>query len=583
MTAIFTDVMLWIGTYVFYYPVVMSLTWVIGGLFFYFRQEKGKADFPKLRYAPMVSVLIPARNEAGQLEETVKAVVESEYPNLEIIIINDASIDGTAEIADSLSRQHEMVRVLHLKQNMGKANGMNNAFLMSTGEVIVTIDADCIIDKPAIYWIAWHFINFPRAGAVTGNPHVRNRTSLLAQLQTAEYTSVIGLIKRAQRILGKLLTISGVIGAFRREALVDVGFWSFDMVTEDIDITWKLEKRFWDIRYEANAVGWILVPETLSGLWGQRLRWAQGSIEAIRRHRDVWTDWRQRRIWPVYIDYLLSIFWSCSFLLIAVYWLWAFFTGRNDGVFASWNGCMVALACLIQFAASICIDMRYDHKILPTYFWVIWYPVFYWMFNAFATICALPKGLSKKFGQTSLWVSPDRGILQRKRVFSGKHRNKLINDQEKLPEVRKKTEWTIKLFFSFILTLFTIMTTISLWSLTGIYLYEHLFSRQYFEQTVEVILFMLMLSATVFVAMYLWQQYNLRVFGFRGRRKFPQPVSDEKLASIYSTTVDVLQNLRLAQKVHMEYGAPDNGGAGLYIVMDEKGRSMNFGPPVVKE
>lgn len=412
----FEQVFRFIGDYVFYYPIIMSLVWVIGGIFFFLTREKGTKEYPNMSSHPMVSVLIPARNEGEHIEETVTAILESEYPNLEIILIDDASTDNTPEIVDGLSEKYECIKVLHLEQNMGKANGLNNAFLMSKGEVIVSIDADCLLEKPALYWLAWHFITFPRVGAVTGNPHVRNRTSLLAQLQTAEYTSVIGLVKRTQRILGKILTISGVIGAFRREALVDVGFWSFDMFTEDIDITWKLEKRFWDVRYEANAVGWILVPETVGGLWKQRLRWAQGGIEAIRRHKSVWTDWRQRRIWPVYLDYAFGVLWSYAFLISMIYWVLGSWLGEHGNPIANWNGCIIAIVCLIQFIVSITINMRYDRKLFPTYFWIIWYPVFYWAFNAFATIVAFPRGLTKKFGVASTWVSPDRGFTSGKKI-----------------------------------------------------------------------------------------------------------------------------------------------------------------------
>ena len=94
---------------------------------------------------------------------------------------------------------------------------------MSKGELVVTVDADCMLDARALHWMAWHFTNFPRVGALTGNPRVRNRTTLLAQIQTAEYARVIGLIKRTQRVLGKVLTVSGVIAAWRRQALLDVG------------------------------------------------------------------------------------------------------------------------------------------------------------------------------------------------------------------------------------------------------------------------------------------------------------------------------------------------------------------------
>ncbi len=405
-----------LGDFTFYYPVFMSLVWVVGGLFFFFTREMFKSKVaPKLATYPFVSVLIPARNEQEHIEETVQAVLCSNYPALEIILIDDASTDNTPEIVDELTKQYENVRVLHLEQNMGKASGLNHAFLISQGEIIICIDADCILDKDAIYWLVWHFENSHRVGAVTGSPQVRNRTTILAQLQTAEYTSVIGLIKRTQRILGKVLTISGVIGAFRRDALIDAGLWSFDMYTEDIDITWKLERHFWDVRYETAAIGWILVPETIKGLWKQRLRWAQGGVETVRRYKSVWTDWHQRRIWIVYIDYVLGIIWSYSFLLSIIYWLVCNAIGLQDNLTENWNGCIIAVVCLVQFFVSITINLRYDKTLLPTYFWVIWYPVIYWAFNAFATIVAFPRGMTKKFGTPSTWVSPDRGLKASKK------------------------------------------------------------------------------------------------------------------------------------------------------------------------
>ena len=136
-------------------------------------------------------------------------------------MINDASTDRTLEIVQELAAAHDRVRYLSLRENMGKANAMNYAFFMSRGEILVCIDADCILDPQAVTWMVAPFVKNNRVGAVTGNPRVKNRTSLLAKVQTAEYASVIGLIKRTQRLLGKVMTISGVIAAFRKRALLD--------------------------------------------------------------------------------------------------------------------------------------------------------------------------------------------------------------------------------------------------------------------------------------------------------------------------------------------------------------------------
>jgi biofilm PGA synthesis N-glycosyltransferase PgaC len=264
--------------------------------------------------------------------------------------------------------------------------------------------------------MAWHFNRFPRVGAITGNPRVLNRTSLLGKIQTGEYATIIGFIKRAQRILGKVLTVSGVVAAFRREALASVGFWDTDMVTEDIDITWKLEKEFWDVRYEPRALCWILVPETLKGLLRQRVRWAQGGVEVLKKHDNIWQDWRQRRLWPVYVEYAFSIAWVLCFWTLII--LWGEYTLLDMNVPIRllppvpplWTGSILALVCLMQFALSLIIDSKYDKKLFRYLFWVIWYPFIYWFINAVAIVIAVPRALLKKKRTDAVWDSPDRGL-----------------------------------------------------------------------------------------------------------------------------------------------------------------------------
>lgn len=146
------------------------------------------------------------------------------------------------------------------------------------------IDGDALLDRDAAAYIVEPMLYNPRVGAVTGNPRIRTRSTLVGKIQVGEYSSIIGLIKRTQRIYGNVFTVSGVIAAFRRSALAEVGYWSDDMITEDIDISWKLQLNQWTIFYEPRALCWILMPETLKGLWKQRLRWAQGGAEVFLKN-----------------------------------------------------------------------------------------------------------------------------------------------------------------------------------------------------------------------------------------------------------------------------------------------------------
>ena len=266
----------------------------------------------------------------------------------------------------------------------------------------------------------WQFLQFPRVGAVTGNPRVINRTTLLGKIQIGEYSSIIGLIKRTQRLLGKVLTVSGGVAAFRKSALLDCGLFDSDTVTEDIDITWKLQKKFWDVRFEPRALCWVLVPETIKGLWRQRVRWAQGGIEVLKKHVSIWRDKRQRRLWPVYVEYFVGALWAHLFIFVCVLWVISFllnyfFDTMPILPFApfipKWKGSILAVTCLFQFAVSLMLDGRYEGRsFLKYYFWVIWYALLYWFICALAVVKSVYNVFIKKAGVSVTWKSPDRGL-----------------------------------------------------------------------------------------------------------------------------------------------------------------------------
>lgn len=413
-----------INDFIFIYPLVMSYVWMIGGLVFYWRYERKSTQPPELDRYPFFSILVPCHNEQDQIDDTVARLVGLDYPQFEIIAVDDGSTDATAARIKALCARHALLRAVYLKENQGKAAALNIGCLVSRGELLLTLDADALISADALRWIAWHFTLYPRVGAVTGNPRIINRTSLLARIQTGEYATIIGLIKRTQRLLGKVLTVSGVIAAFRRTALHSVGYWDTDMVTEDIDVTWKLEKKFWDVRYEPRATCWIYVPETLKGLWRQRMRWSQGGVEVLKKHADIWRQWRQRRLWPVFLESLASVIWAYCFWGMVLLWLVNALFGLVIGVRPpppmppAWTGSVLALTCIVQFTVSLYVDQNYEKKIFRYLFWVIWYPFMYWMISSLTVIFATPKALLKKKGVRATWKSPDRGLqkLTRKAV-----------------------------------------------------------------------------------------------------------------------------------------------------------------------
>jgi biofilm PGA synthesis N-glycosyltransferase PgaC len=404
--------------YAFFYPWVMSLLWMSGGLVYFLRIERHAGDRespPALDHYPFVTLIVPCFNEGEQVRETVAHLASQRWPGFEIIAVNDGSSDDTGAILDALMREHPRLRVMHVEENRGKAMALRAAALAAHGEYLVCVDGDALLDDYATHWLVAQLIRNNRVGAVTGNPRIRNRSTLLGKLQVGEFSSIIGLIKRAQSIYGRIFTVSGVIAAFRRTALHDVGYWNFDMVTEDIDVSWRLQMRQWEVRYEPNALCWILMPETLRGLWKQRLRWAQGGSEVLLRYFGDLLHWRQRRMWPLAIEYFLSLVWSYVMATIIALWLAGKFVDipppfHVESLFPQWHGVVLGITCLVQFMLSLLVDRRYETKIGRNYYWMIWSPLAYWVLNTATSVVALPRAALRRHGQHATWTSPDRGI-----------------------------------------------------------------------------------------------------------------------------------------------------------------------------
>lgn len=398
--------------FVYWYPAVMGMLWILGSLVFYFANER-KGSLP-LEKTPFVSILMPAHNESRILYPVVKEMVDLNYPEYEVILINDGSSDDTSEVLKDLAIKYDRVRVIDLKENCGKANALYLGLIAAKGEILVGVDADSYLDKNALRYLVSHFVNRhngERVGAVTGNPRVRNRGTLLGKLQLCEYASIISLIKRTQRVLGKVMTVSGVCVAYRKRALMECGFWDRDMMTEDIAVTWKLEKNFWDVRYEPRALCWMLVPETIKGLWRQRRRWSEGGLEVIFRHWDIFKSWKRRRMALIYLEQVLSFLWSVCWLILTIILITMEIRGHHVITEYIWKSQFLSFICLFQFLIAMWLESRYDKKIFDNSWSVIWYPILYWYINVFIALASIFKAIlpNKKL---ATWKSPDRGVTQ---------------------------------------------------------------------------------------------------------------------------------------------------------------------------
>ena len=157
------------------------------------------------------------------------------------------------------------------------------------------------------------------------------------------------------------------------------------------------------------------MPETIPGLWRQRLRWAQGGNEVLRKYGSSLLHWNQRRIWPIYLEYVVSVLWAYLFTMTVVIYLLDKFVALPPGIevrsiLPGWTGVILAVVCLFQVLIGLLIDSKFEKGIVKMFFWLIWYPAIYWVLNAAVTIIGLPKALLKKRGTPAIWESPDRGF-----------------------------------------------------------------------------------------------------------------------------------------------------------------------------
>jgi cellulose synthase/poly-beta-1,6-N-acetylglucosamine synthase-like glycosyltransferase/peptidoglycan/xylan/chitin deacetylase (PgdA/CDA1 family) len=240
-------------------------------------------------YKPEVAVLIPAYNEEKVIERTVRAALNSNYPNLRVIVIDDGSKDRTLEVARTAFRAEAAAgSVLILtKKNAGKAEALNYGIEhIGNAELFVGIDADTVIAPDAISRLVPHFIN-PKVGAIAGNAKVGNRVNLWTRWQALEYITSQNFERRALDVLGAVSVVPGAIGAWRVSAVREAGRYHVDTVAEDADLTMALLRNGYRVEYEDMALAYTEAPTNANGLMRQRFRWSFGILQAVYKHRDV--------------------------------------------------------------------------------------------------------------------------------------------------------------------------------------------------------------------------------------------------------------------------------------------------------
>ena len=236
-----------------------------------------------------VSVIVPAYNEKECIANTLKSLAQSTHP-IEIIVVDDGSTDGTSEISREAARELGMTNVRVIRQeNAGKPAALNNGVRNASYDIVVMMDGDTVFEADTVRQLVQPFAD-PEVGAVAGNAKVGNRDTIIGAWQHIEYVMGFNLDRRMYDLLRCMPTIPGAIGAFRREAVLQVGGMSEDTLAEDTDITIAMHREGWRVVYQEHARAWTEAPGSLKQLWSQRYRWSYGTMQALWKHRKSLTD-----------------------------------------------------------------------------------------------------------------------------------------------------------------------------------------------------------------------------------------------------------------------------------------------------
>ncbi|MBS7635364.1 glycosyltransferase family 2 protein, partial [Candidatus Bathyarchaeota archaeon] len=241
-------------------------------------------------FSPKLSLIIPAHNEEKIIVRAIEAALEADYDQKEIIVVDDGSRDRTYELAYSYAKRG-LIKLFRRDVASGsKAGALNFGLLFATGDTIVTVDADTLIERNSLKEIVKPLSN-PSVSAVSGNVMVlrgeHGANNLLVKLQAYEYLVSLELGRRFNALINTLLIISGAFGAFWKKHVASLGQYDSDTITEDFDVTLKVRKLGKRLTFADKAISWTFTPETWRDWRRQRIRWSRGQIESLWKHRNI--------------------------------------------------------------------------------------------------------------------------------------------------------------------------------------------------------------------------------------------------------------------------------------------------------
>ena len=394
-------------TWLFWFGIgsltLMSALYVVLALIGHRRQTRRTwPELPEDRL-PLVSVILPVFNEEPVIARTLAALRASDYPNLEVIAVDDGSTDRTLAIMREHAASWPALTVI-TQPNGGKSIASNHGIMAARGEIVVTLDGDTLFEPQTVRMFARHFYAQDAkrpVGAVAGHVKVGNRTGLLTMWQSLEYISGICVTRMGEGVAGAISIVPGACAAWRKEALQAAGGYSHDTLAEDADLTMTLQKLGWAVVQENRAVAWTEAPMTVRGLAKQRLRWTYGNLQALWKHAGMLFRPRYGFLGMVALPYtLLATLIPLVFLPLTVLMAGINLAAGNWQPIAAFAAFVLAIHAVICVLAIRMVGESWTHLLVVPVYRIIYEPL-----RAYLLYASLLQALR---GRMIGWYKPER-------------------------------------------------------------------------------------------------------------------------------------------------------------------------------
>jgi len=437
--------------------VILCACMVVYGLYsiaatkYQTRKNKKHPPIINENYKPFVSILIPAHNEEGVITNTVENILKLDYPNYEVIVIDDRSTDNTASVIYDLSQKYENVFSMIREKDAfpGKSAVLNDAMNVAKGEAILVFDADATIEPDFLNKLIPN-LEPADVGAVQARKIIRNKdVNYLTRCQNNEYTMDTQLQVGRDAVKGAV-ELRGNGELIKREALEDIGGWNNYTITDDLDMSTRLHIKGWDVRFCADACVYEEGIVYLFPLFRQRRRWLEGTIRRYLEYswQALWSkkmSLRARFDMAMYITEFIMPMW---FMMEVIFRIVKVFTDKVDPFSLHnilWSSLIVSAVVGLGFFMTIRYSLRkYDNlkrskafvEALETtvYMLAIWFPM---------EIFICGKILFCK--KNMVWGKTAHGlVLEEKKKIKDRITKELQRLQSKIQEVQSKLQEVLK-------------------------------------------------------------------------------------------------------------------------------------------